>query len=511
MDKKSLLYTASLLALLLIPNLFFLFYINEFRTTLLSCNLAFLIFILFLNRFKYTRFSAILVLLCFVVNNGYAIFSTFYFRDLFNVTLALNILTTHSSEAWEMMQEYAAVFMLALFYFLALYHCIQHQFFRHLNYRILILGFCFAIALPSYHLHKEYKHSGIDYRLVKNSKLSIYLRNTPFYSLSSFCDAQDFLDQAKQFKNKTFHYQPFNTESNNIENIVVVLGESARRDALSLYRSPNRTTPLLDKRIDQLYIYDQAVSPAAFTNAAISLLLSKQIPNLNFTIEKNLDNIISLANATDLWETYWISTQENISTYVNMFSMINSRAKNKNWISRSMYDEDVIPEYEKALQDKHQKRLIFVHLKGSHPIPSKRYPSNFKHFTNNSSFINEYNNSIYYTDFVLEQLIQKLENTPSLLLYVSDHGLSSTGTKMVHATTKKGVEVPFFIWHSDYVSDDFKKTGRDNTPISTTNLYNFLMDYMGITGIEYKDRNTRLKVLTSDFTILEYKDMENSP
>lgn len=510
MDKKTFLYAVSLLALLVIPNLFFLFYIKEFRTTLLCSNLALSIIIILLNRFKHTKFLAVVTLLFFVINNSFAIFSSFYFRDLFNVTLALNILTTNTGEAWEMVQEYAGTLFLASFYFIALYHCIRYKFFKTLNYPILIIGFIFAMALPIHHLYKEYKHSGIDYRLINSSKLSKYLKNTPFFSLAPFIEAKDFLYQTIQFKNKTFDYPPFQTKPNDIENIVVVIGESARRDALSLYGNTVKTTPLIDKRINQLYIYDQAVSPAAFTNASISLLLSKQIPNNNFSIEKNLDNIISLANQTGIWETYWLSTQENISMYVNMFSMINTQAKNKNWISKTTYDEAIISEYEKALTDNHKKRLIFIHLQGSHPVCSKRYPDRFKLFTDNSTIINEYNNSIYYTDFVLDKLIQKLENTSSMLIYVSDHGLSNIGTKMVHATNKKGVEVPFFIWHSDFIDQDFKKIGRDSTPISTSNLYNIVMDYMGIKGIEYKDRNTKLNVLTSDFTILQYKDMEDA-
>lgn len=509
MPKKTIFYTASLFTLVLIPNLFFLYYINEFRTTLLCSNLALFFIILFLNRFKHTKFLAVVALLFFVINNSFAIFSSFYFRNLFNVTLALSMLTTNTSEAWEMAQEYVGALFLASFYFIALYHCIKYKFFKTLDYPILIIGFIFAIALPMRHLYKEYKHTGIDYRLINSSKLSNYFKNTPFFSLAPFIEAKDFLDQTIQFKNQTFDYPPFKTKPNNIENIIVVIGESARRDALSLYGNTTKTTPLIDKRINQLYIYDQAVSAAAFTNASISLLLSKQIPNKNFSIEKNLDNIISLANQTNIWETYWLSTQENISMYVNMFSMINNQAKNKNWISNAIYDEAIISEYEKVLTDNHKKRLIFIHLQGSHPVCSKRYPDGFKLFTDNSTTINEYNNSIYYTDFVIDKLIQKLESTSSMLIYVSDHGLSNIGTKMVHATNKKGVEVPFFIWYSDFVSQDFKKKGRDSTPISTTNLYNILMEYLGIEGIKYKDRNSKLEVLTSEFTILQYKDMED--
>jgi glucan phosphoethanolaminetransferase (alkaline phosphatase superfamily) len=78
----------------------------------------------------------------------------------------------------------------------------------------------------------------------------------------------------------------------------------------------------------------------------------------------------------------------------------------------------------------------------------------------------------------------------------------------MHSPTKKALEVPFFIWHSDSVNENFKKSGRTEIPISTTNLYNILMDYMGIEGIEYKDENAELNILKPNFKVAKYKDLE---
>ena len=105
----------------------------------------------------------------------------------------------------------------------------------------------------------------------------------------------------KKSSEEDYEYPPFTLDSSNhIQNVVIVLGESARRDALSLYGNPNKTSPLIDKRISNLLVYNNAVSPGEFTNLAICLLLSKQNPGPDFSVGKNNDNIIALANATKL-------------------------------------------------------------------------------------------------------------------------------------------------------------------------------------------------------------------
>src|SRR5690606_3852858 len=112
-----------------------------------------------------------------------------------------------------------------------------------------------------------------------------------------------YIDIVNETSDEDFQYPPFTVRQNNIQNLVVVLGESARRDALGLYGNPLNTTPYLQKRIPNLLIYNNAISPGEFTNLALSLILSKQIPDHNFAIKNNSDNIIALANATNLWGT----------------------------------------------------------------------------------------------------------------------------------------------------------------------------------------------------------------
>ena len=101
------------------------------------------------------------------------------------------------------------------------------------------------------------------------------------------------------------------------------------------------------------------------------------------------------------------------------------------------YDETALPALKRFLDEKSTgKRVFFLHLMGSHVNYASRYPSEFNVFTDeaeiipkpwhtkrSAKYINNYDNSILYTDFVLSGIIDLLRTVPnSALLYFSDHG-----------------------------------------------------------------------------------------
>jgi len=337
-----------------------------------------------------------------------------------------------------------------------------------------------------------------------------YVRLSPINTLGPFLEAHHYLSLVQKVSGENFEFPSFRLTDNAIEDIVVIIGESARRDALGIYGNPENTTPLLDDRISNLLIYDNAIAPAEFTNLALSLILSKQLPDQFFSVEKNQDNIIALANDTKLWETYWISNQEQLGLYVNLFANIDLKAKYRRWANPGSYDEALLPILDSILLDKTNKQLIFIHLIGSHPEAGKRYPQAFDKFkSNNLKFKNEYNNSIFYTDYIIDQIIKRVEKNKSIVIYLSDHGQGIENLAYRHSFTKKGLDVPFFIWHSNTVDHSFKKSGRVASFISTTNLYNILSKLMGIEGLKIKDTNDSLKVLDGTMVPSYYKNLRS--
>ena len=120
-------------------------------------------------------------------------------------------------------------------------------------------------------------------------------------------------------------------------------------------------------------------------------------------------------------------------------------------------------------QDDNRPRLIVLHQMGSHgPAYYKRVPAQFKVFkptcdTNaiqgcsRDALLNSYDNTLLYTDYVLDSLIETLKNTTkyqTALWYLSDHG-ESTGESGMYlhgapyaiAPTQQ-THIPMLMWFS---------------------------------------------------------------
>jgi glucan phosphoethanolaminetransferase (alkaline phosphatase superfamily) len=112
------------------------------------------------------------------------------------------------------------------------------------------------------------------------------------------------------------------------------------------------------------------------------------------------------------------------------------------------------------------RKLIVVHLLGSHAEYHFRYPSQFNRFqpsgTDSSSpgelktLMNSYDNSILFTDHILAEITNFLQKSPDTtntsLVYVSDHGQAlptydcpQWGHSHIAETTYR---VPGFVWMS---------------------------------------------------------------
>lgn len=63
-----------------------------------------------------------------------------------------------------------------------------------------------------------------------------------------------------------------------------------------------------------------------------------------------------------------------------------------------------------------------LHINGSHEIACTRYPEWADKFKTGNKYEDCYNNSILFTDYVIGEVIKRLEGSKSSLLYFSDHG-----------------------------------------------------------------------------------------
>ena len=253
--------------------------------------------------------------------------------------------------------------------------------------------------------------------------------------------------------------------------VVLVIGESARKANFQLYGYQRDTNPLLSRQ-EGLRVY-QATSCATYTTAGAKAILEPQ-------------------DSDDLYEllpNYAFRTGVDVSW------------RTSNWgeppihIDEYLTDDDLAAEYpaedkdydgilyaglrERIASSPRNKVLIILHTSTSHgPKYADKYPEEFEVYKpvarnveegekNIDMLINAYDNTIRYTDFLLDSLINTLRSMDdwnSAMIFISDHGESLGENKIfmhglpMKLAPKVQYEIPFLVWTSkdfrDYKSDD---------------------------------------------------------
>lgn len=260
--------------------------------------------------------------------------------------------------------------------------------------------------------------------------------------------------------------------SDEAQTYVILIGESANRSHLSLYGYERETSPFLKKIQNKLTVFKNVVSPFAQTMPVLERVLT-------FADEQNPQLLTQKGTIVDFFnqagfKTYWLSNQYALSdTLVTAISSHASFEKSYNFsgmkrFEKTGFDGDMLPDIERILADKSvNKKVVFVHLIGSHSAYANRYPSEWSCFkdklpskdltSEGHTLLNAYDDSIRYTDFVISQVIEALEklNQVSFCLYFSDHGedIYDTTTRKIlgHSELANApmTEIPFILWLSD--------------------------------------------------------------
>ena len=297
------------------------------------------------------------------------------------------------------------------------------------------------------------------------------------------------------------------SSSSSAQTIVLVLGESARRDRLSLYGyTKNNTTPYLDEHKQELWLFDNMISGSFITSRSVPTLLTGQLENTNGLAP----SFLNAFNAAK-FKTYWFSAQSQFGEFDSLVSAYASSAQEKSFLTQhsysaslaTHYDGELLKRFDLALADPIQsKKLIVLHFYGSHAEFSKRYPAEF------AKFNDQYDNTILYTDYLLEQIIQKLQHHggASTMLYTADHGLNlgeCQNNTSAHLDIKSNFDVPFIIWassawktqHPDFVQ---RLTTQKNQAVSSINLMPTLLD---MAQIKCQSVNNAQSLLNPNFKV----------
>src|SRR5690606_13563847 len=276
------------------------------------------------------------------------------------------------------------------------------------------------------------------------------------------------------------------------ETLIITIGESTTKHHLGIYGYHRNTTPNLAKINDELVVFNDVISPHTHTIPALEKVLT--FGTTNNPSDKELGSLVQLVKAAG-YKTYWISNQIPVGINETMVTML-SKAADYSYFTNlggekelHSLDERVLPIIKKALSDKSAKKVIFVHLLGTHTQYKNRYPKSFNQFKDAPSTpfgtqqafdaINQYDNAVLYNDFVISEIISLLKsnatpNEKQQMIYFSDHGEDVYQTVDFNGHSESigsypMFEIPFVFWSNNknklekykpfadrkYMTDDF--------------------------------------------------------
>lgn len=293
--------------------------------------------------------------------------------------------------------------------------------------------------------------------------------------------------------------------------VIFVLGEAETRNHMQLYGYKLENNPLLMERYErgELFRFNDVIACANDTSAAMKLIFT-------FAEKDGVENWYKAANIFDIvrragYHTVWISNQSPIGWLGNLDKIYAECCDEKyfsevtNKAGRSIFTRDfdgvLLPVIDEFISQAHEKNFYCVHLYGSHPFYSERYPEIFSKFTaadedNPDDFAKNvtaaYDNSILYTDFILDELFKRFEDKNALIVYISDHGqeIFENGRDFAgHSVEDMGsfgmIEIPMLVWASENFREMYPekiaalKNSVDN-PYRTDFIMHAILDLMDI-------------------------------
>lgn len=323
--------------------------------------------------------------------------------------------------------------------------------------------------------------------------------------------------------------------SENINNdlnstFIIVIGESVTSSHMQLYGYYRKTTPLLYRNKDSLSIYKNVISP----NTSTFHSLSKALTLGNYEDPKK---VLALPITTFFnksgFKTFWISNHSPAFNPGSTLARVANQAQSKFFNSKEAvinnlkHDGELLNKVDKALNDDASHKIIFLHLIGAHFSYENRYPQEFNIFNTRPQTqfnddvayqkINTYDNAIRYSDFIVNDVLQKIKNkkTNSYLMYFSDHGEEVFQDDNFYGhledrPTKNTFKIPLVMWYSNHFAYPKDYFYDENRKYMTDDLWHSIAH---ISGLKSSFVDSTRSIFSSNFVkrkrlILEGKDYE---
>lgn len=399
------------------------------------------------------------ILIAFVIQSVVSFvefFYVYYYGALPGVSFLYNLIESDPSEAQGFVTDYFLSLPVFVFWAAAgvgvvvLYRLTRRLHFKFV--RLFVLVFAMMLLIPM---------------TLKTARQRIPRGNFIVKCAISFRDYRMVHEKSRQSAAEALANTPaieYDVERPDKEVHVLIIGESADRDHMSLYGFGLKTTPRLDAMRNELYPFSNVISPFINTIPNLQTLLTFQ----NYESPERLMETGFLMSYLKKagYHTVWISNQTPLGIYETLSTIMAQSCdetfflNHNQSINQTSYDEVLFEPLAEALDADIDRQYIFIHLMGSHTPFRLRYPDEYETFDEpypgkterQRGILNRFHNSMLYNDYIVTHIIDavRAKAVYSTVLYLSDHGLEVfEGRDFFGHSIEGGLEIPFVLWLSD--------------------------------------------------------------
>jgi len=334
-------------------------------------------------------------------------------------------------------------------------------------------------------------------------------------TFSAVSVAYDNMIAYKKLQNQLVNNIVITENKSEIANIVFILGESTNRNHMHQYGYYLENTPYMDlmAKNGDAAIFTNVISPHSTTIAVLSKLFTfcHQESDKPWYEYNNLIDVMNKAG----YKTFWLSNQESSGMWGNVAQIYAAHSSWKKFTrirdsleDSGVLDEELFPLLDEAMQTQEATKNFYVlHLMGGHGLYYNRYPYSYNRFsdkdirlevpTRAKTVVSEYDNALYYNDYIINKIIERFHNKEALVIFLPDHGeaVYDEGNSMIghieENSNRNMIEVPLMIW----ASEGFKKKYPEKwqainkattQPYMSDDMIHTIMDIADIKTDEYE-------------------------
>lgn len=504
---KNTIFISIISLLLIFPGIFYKTYTADPLTSIIKhAGLCFLFLlppmVLFYRNIK-IYFYLLAVFATFVPMICFAI----YFFGLHDMSIITTLIfQTNLHEVIELGRGLGFPFLLITILYMALYlFCVNKTTLKRIPFITTLILSLFSFAIVWKKIAAKAKGSEEPYVMVLDQYYPVSL-------VSSFVNILNNPFEPKEVN--SFSFNAHMTHAMNKRQIYVfIIGESSQYYHWQINGYARATSPKIVE-LKNLISFPNVAAGAHYTMLSVPQMITRAYPgNMNVQYkEKSILSAFREAGFKTAWlsnqyPNYWVSTIVPHAITADICIFPDGKQLNKS----NSYDGCFLPLIDSIIRSTDQNLFIVFHTMGSHWDYSQRYPKSFDYFKpsgkdvsiiqftkgEHQAIINSYDNSIRYSDFIIDSTIRMINkyNALSYVIFLADHGedVYDSDSTQWYSHDKASIytlHVPLFIWTSDQYNKAYplKRNAlliNQNKKIGENDVFYTLLDMAGITYPEF--------------------------